>query len=118
MSTKKKATRKRAAKKPSPKKRKTAKKAAKKPATKKKAAAKKQAPRVGTKGSDHGLKPGQVLERRFKGKDLCLQVTANGFLFDGTEHASLTSAAKAATAYPSVSGVRFWLGASEKGGSK
>lgn len=90
MTTKKQATRKRA------------------PKTKaKKAAAK--APAKAPAENAHGLKAGQLIERRYKGRDLRLQVTANGFLFDGTEYASLTAAAKAATKYPSISGVVFWL---------
>jgi hypothetical protein len=68
---------------------------------------------------DHGLKPGQVLERPLKGKVLRLQVTASGFLFDGNEYRTLTAAAKAATKYPSISGPVFWLPKTDaKGGAK
>lgn len=86
-----------------------------KPRTKKAAA---KAPAKAPVENAHGLKPGQLIERRYKGRDLRLQVTANGFLFDGTEYASLTAAAKAATKYPSISGVVFWLQPARKAAAK
>jgi hypothetical protein len=98
-------------------------------ATKKKAPAKKRAKtnakKAGAKRAPakkapvehgHGLTPGQKIERVYKKKPLTLQVTETGYLFDGTEYRSLTAAARAATKYPSISGVVFWLAPQKKKG--
>lgn len=78
----------------------------------------KKAPTKAPVEHGHGLTPGQKIERVYKKKPLTLQVTETGFLFDGTEYRSLTAAAKAATKYPSISGVVFWLAPQkQKGGA-
>jgi hypothetical protein len=81
-----------------------------------KSAPAKKAPAKAPVEHGHGLKPGQLVERTYKGKTLKMQVTATGFLFDGTEYRSLTAAAKAATKYPSISGVVFWIAPQQKKG--
>ncbi len=86
-----------------------------KPRTKKTAA---KAPAKAPAEHAHGLKPGATLTRTYKGKTLTLEVTPEGFRFDGTLYRSLTAAAKAATKYPSISGVVFWLQPARKAAAK
>ena len=100
----------------------TRKKAAKKRSTKKRAAAtrntaKKKAATKRPKATAPAV--GTTIERAFKGEAYRLRVTADGFVLGKETFRSLTAAAKAVTKYPSVSGVRFWLGTgTEKGGTK
>lgn len=103
-------------------------KKSKKSTTKRRTASKRKArearatkarPPRATKARDPRLPAvGKSITREFKGKTYELKVTADGFALGDVHFRTLTAAAKAVTKYPSVSGVRFWLGAGEKGGAK
>jgi len=106
---------------------------AKRPAKAKKPAAKTAAPkraakhelvaprttRATTPRDPHIPAAGTTLTRTFKGETYALKVTEGGFVLGKENFRSLTAAAKHVTRYPSISGVRFWLGrAGAKGGAE
>ena len=82
----------------------------KKPASRQKKAAakpkaKKAAPRKATAPAP---KPGTTLTRTFKGKEIKVTVTDDGFRYGGKTYRSLTAVALAVTGYKAVSGPRFF----------
>ena len=108
MSTKKTATKKTATKKTNGK---------KAPKSKPKAAAKKRqkpaAPRTASASAEprprdlNAPAVGTTLKRTFKGQDLTIKVTADGYQFDGQTFASLTAVARHITGY-AISGPVFF----------
>jgi len=67
--------------------------------------AKKAAPRKTTAPAP---KPGTTLTRSFKGQQIKVQVTDEGFRHDGKTYRSLTALALEITGYKAVSGPRFF----------
>ena len=59
---------------------------------------------------------GATLTRAYKGRELRLEVLAEGFRFEGETFRSLTAAALRATGYKAISGPHFWkIGAAASG---
>lgn len=52
--------------------------------------------------------PGSVLTRRYKGRDLLVTVTAEGFRLDGESFRPLTAVARRVTGYAAISGPHFF----------
>ena len=52
--------------------------------------------------------PGTTITRRYKGRELRVEVLAEGFRFEGETFSSLTAAALRATGYAHISGPHFW----------
>lgn len=66
------------------------------------------APR-GTRTRDPRLPaPGTTITRRYKGRELRVEVLDAGFRFEGETFRSLTAAALRATGYKAISGPHFW----------
>ncbi len=76
-----------------------------KPRTKRAAA---KAPAKTPAESAHGPKPGEVIERTYKGEKHVVQATAEGYLYRGKAYRSLTALAKEITGYPAISGPAFF----------
>ena len=51
---------------------------------------------------------GSTLTRTFKGKEIRVEVTADGYRHAGTTYKSLTALAKVVTGYKAISGPRFF----------
>ncbi len=79
-----------------------------------KKASAKDAKAAGAKGRDHGLEPGQVIEKTYKGQKITVQVAAEGFHHAGKPYRSLTAVAREVTGYPAVSGP-FFFGIAKRG---
>lgn len=52
---------------------------------------------TGPKAKDGGLRPGQVLHREWRGQLIRVEVTADGFVWDGELYASVSAVARAVT---------------------
>ena len=92
-------------KKPAAKARSKAKRTSPKPKVAKKPAPRQTAPK---KAQTPAPKPGTTLTRTFKGKEIKVQVTKDGFVHDGKTYRSLTALALVITGYKAVSGPRFF----------
>ena len=98
----------------------TAKKNAMPKATPKKKAATKRRPAKSKAKRTSAPKPGTTITRSFKGKQITVKVTDNGFVYRGKTYKSLTALTIHITGYGAVSGPRFFglVGARAKGGSQ
>ncbi len=77
----------------------------------KKAKAAKAAPKRAAKSVAGTLrlpKVGEKLARTYKGREIVVEVTEDGFKFEGKAYTSLTAIAKAVTGYAAISGPNFF----------
>jgi len=51
---------------------------------------------------------GSKLTRKYRGKEIVVEVTKDGFRYDGATYTSLTALAKAITGYKAISGPAFF----------
>lgn len=65
--------------------------------------------RIMAKTTKTTRKTTRTISRLYKGEEIKVQVTKDGFRYDGEDYTSATAVAKAITGYKNVNG-RVWLG--------